>query len=199
MKAKRPAPPKAICIVEAFTARWGHPNGFIDWGEPACFACGYYQERWDHTPPWDEEQDGPVPDRVLNERWRLSRLQKAHLQGYQFGGDNDPDNYAMLCRRCHIDAPDVPDPFVMVEWMRRRPPFAASLTAEVMQIAPELAVRWVEAEMPAPDMGSVYMRGGVHFDPGFGAGMSLATLAAVAVESVEAAMSNRSPGQMRLI
>ena len=199
MKAKRPTPPKAIDIVRTFTAKWGHPNGFIDWGEPACFACGYYQERWDQVAPWDETQDGPTPDRVLNERWQRSRLQRAHLCGYQFDGDNEPDNFAMLCRRCHIDAPDTPDADVMVRWMARRTPYAVAMTSEVMAAAPDLAARWMKAGMPEPDLESVYMRGGVHFDPGFGACMSLSTLAAVAVEAIEAALSKRTRGQMRLL
>lgn len=198
MKPKRPVPPKAISIVRAFTERWGHVGGFIDWGEPACFACGYYQERWGR-PAWDEDTQGPTPDRVLNERWERSALQKAHLCGYQFGGDNEADNFAMLCRRCHIEAPDTPDAEVMVRWIERRTPYSVALFAEVSMAAPDLTSRWLKAGMPNPDLGSVYRRGGVHFDPGFGPGMSLATLAVVAVEAVDAALSGRAPGQMRML
>lgn len=200
MKANRPAPPKAIQIVRAFTARWGHPNQFIDWGEPACFACGYYQERWDHNPPWDEKQDGRTPWPVLNERWERSHLQKAHLSGFQFGGDNGPDNYAMLCRRCHIDSPDVPDAAVMVRWISQREPHCAALFREFTAACPDgLVERWVKAGSPTPDMESAMIRGGVHFDPLRGAGMSLSTLAAVAAESVAATLAKRTPDQMRLL
>lgn len=198
VKPKRPTAPKAINIVRAFTQRWGHAGGGIDWGEPACFACGYFQERWDRIAPWDEATQGPTPDSVLNERWERSRLQKAHLTGYQFDGSNDPDNYAMLCRRCHIDAPDTPDAVAMVRWIERRTPFMSMLQAEIRATAPGVGERWVKAGLPRPDLDSVYSRGGVHFDPEYGCGMSIATLALVFAEAIEAALSKRSPGQMRL-
>lgn len=104
----------------------------------------------------------------------------------------------MLCRRCHFDAPDTPDALVMVQWMERRMPYAVALSNEVIAAAPDLTKRWAKAGMPRPDFESVYMRGGVHFDPQFGAGVSMSTLAAMGVEAIEAALSPRSPGQMRL-
>lgn len=200
-KPRRPRPPRAIDIVRAFTERWQRIPclPFIDWGEPACFACGYFQPRWDEVAPWDESMDGPTPDKVLNERWERSRLQKAHLIGYQFDGPNTPDNYAMLCRRCHIDAPDVPDAEQMVRWIARGEPYSAALAREVIAAAPdELISRWMKAGSPSPDFDSVIDRAGVHFDPFAGAGVALSTLAIAGVEAIESAVSGRPRGQLRL-
>lgn len=197
--APRKNPPRAVDIVKAFDQEWTRVAPIcIDWGHPACFGCGYYSESWDDVAPWDEESQGRTPHEVLNQRWEKSSLQKAHLIGHQFNGPNTADNFAMLCRRCHIEAPDTPDAAVMVRWIERREQYAATLTRELMAAAPTLTRRWLKAGMPRPDLESVYMRGGVHFDPGFGATMSLSTLAAVAVEAIEAAMSREVPGQLRL-
>lgn len=197
----RPAPPKAVDIVRAFTRRWATTTSrFIDWGEPACFACGYYQPRWTALSPWHEPTDGPTPDSVLNERWEKSRLQKAHLIPHSLGGSNEPNNYAMLCRRCHRDAPDTSDGAAMVRWIARRETYNATLANEFIGFcAKDLARRWVAAGRPDPDFESVMGRAIAHFDPSDGAGMSLATLAAVAVDAVEAAVAKQLPGQLRLL
>lgn len=199
---RRAAPPRAVDIVRAFDARWAWIGPIVvDWCEPACFACGYFQGRWDDVAPWDEGVQGPTPDAVLNRRWTQSRLQKAHLVGEQFGGPNTADNYAMLCRRCHRDAPDVPDTRTMVRWIARRDPYTVTLGGEILAACSAgLVQRWAKAGGPTPDFEAVLVgRAGLHRDPTDGAEVSVATLAAVGVEAVEAALSKQPPGQLRLL
>lgn len=80
---KRPPEPKHDLIVDA----WKHETDLIiDPGEPACFRCGY----WSGT-------GGP---------WSKAGLERAHLFGHGDGGNNEPENYALICGPCHADQPD---------------------------------------------------------------------------------------------
>jgi hypothetical protein len=80
----------------------------IDFGEPACFACGWYNEEWDKAPnPW----------KLAGE----TGLQRAHIVPHALGGGSGPDNFVMLCQICHEDSPDWDQPEAMLGWMERRP------------------------------------------------------------------------------
>ena len=34
------------------------------------------------------------------------------------GGEDTPSNFVILCKRCHLDNPNVADPEVMWDWLR---------------------------------------------------------------------------------
>jgi hypothetical protein len=79
----------------------------LDLGEPSCFACGWYRERWDkpNTP---------------SARWNRSGLERAHIVPDSLGGSSTPDNLLLLCKPCHIDSPDWPDPSEMARFIAGR-------------------------------------------------------------------------------
>ncbi len=186
--------PKHIDIVRAFEAKWWRTHGMkaIDWGEPACFACGYFSSEWDRIAPWDEELNGPTPDAVLNKRWQKSRLERAHLMGHQFGGPNVAENYAMLCRRCHIDSPDVADVETVVRWIARREHWAVAVSREIeAAMPPGLADRWDAAGRPNIEINAVALElAGIHWAGEFGPIVSISTMAAVGVWAVQIAIAD---------
>ena len=53
--------------------------------------------------------------------WRCAyktRLQRCHIIPASRGGSATADNLVLLCRRCHREAPNVPDPRFMWIWLR---------------------------------------------------------------------------------
>lgn len=145
----------------------------IDWGEPNCFACGWWATRADEAPE-------------LWSVWNRAALDRCHLVPAALGGEDEPENLVLLCIQCHQDAPDVADPTYMLRWIERRESWInrgmrllqkafedADLAnvAETRQLAQERVVH-VQKEL---------MRtwAGVH-----GRGFSEGTMAAVAVEAV---------------
>jgi len=78
-----------------------------DLGEPSCFACHYWDEKWDLH-------------QSINKRWELSGLERAHIIAAADGGSPQPENLLLLCRRCHIEAPMVTIPAVMIDWALQR-------------------------------------------------------------------------------
>lgn len=75
----------------------------IGWGEPFCFRCGWLApvlEAADHPPEWDFR-------RVISRVWGDASgwLERAHLHDRQFGGNDDPLNFAPLCVLCHLSQP----------------------------------------------------------------------------------------------
>tara|TARA_R110000737_G_scaffold109487_1_gene142481 strand:+ start:190 stop:897 length:708 start_codon:yes stop_codon:yes gene_type:complete len=102
----RKNPPKAIDIVEYWDKqplielKDRHWNPMVDVGEPSCQACGCWNPEWDIGEfTGSYEQDKPL----INERWEISGLEKAHIVPHSLGGANLPSNFLMLCRSCHFD------------------------------------------------------------------------------------------------
>ena len=53
--------------------------------------------------------------------WRCGcrrRLERCHIVPDSLGGEDTPSNFVILCKRCHLDNPNVADPEVMWDWMR---------------------------------------------------------------------------------
>lgn len=46
------------------------------------------------------------------------RLERCHIVPDSLGGEDTPSNFVILCKRCHLDNPNVADPEVMWDWMR---------------------------------------------------------------------------------
>lgn len=102
----RPNPPKAIEIVnywdsqeciEINGALW---NPLRDIGEPSCQACGSFDPDWDIGELVGKYEED---EKLINERWEKSELEKAHIVAHSLGGENLPSNFFMLCRSCHLD------------------------------------------------------------------------------------------------
>jgi hypothetical protein len=55
--------------------------------------------------------------------WKCGRemsknLQRCHIIPASLGGSNEPDNFVLLCSRCHSLAPNINNPDVMWEWLK---------------------------------------------------------------------------------
>lgn len=53
--------------------------------------------------------------------WRCGcrrRLERCHIIPASLGGEDTPSNFVILCRRCHLDNPNVADPEIMWDWLR---------------------------------------------------------------------------------
>lgn len=53
--------------------------------------------------------------------WRCGcekNLERCHIVPDSLGGEDDPSNIVLLCKRCHIDGPNVKDSEVMWDWIK---------------------------------------------------------------------------------
>jgi len=53
--------------------------------------------------------------------WRCGcqrSLERYHIVPASLGGEDTPSNFVILCKRCHLDNPNVADPEVMWDWLR---------------------------------------------------------------------------------
>lgn len=81
-----------------------HDQFVIDLGEPSCFACGYWDEKWDR----------PIKP---EDRWNRAKLERAHIVARSIGGEDVPSNYLLLCSRCHVLAPMTNKREWMLRWV----------------------------------------------------------------------------------
>ncbi|MGW3007291.1 HNH endonuclease [Streptomyces sp. NPDC001219] len=79
---------------------------YLSLGEPCCFACGWFSERWEKATP--------------QASWRRATLDRAHIVPRSLGGSEAADNLLLLCRPCHEDSPDWADPRQMARWIATR-------------------------------------------------------------------------------
>lgn len=53
--------------------------------------------------------------------WRCGckrNLERCHIVPVSLGGEDMPSNFVLLCKRCHMDNPNVADPEIMWDWLR---------------------------------------------------------------------------------
>lgn len=53
--------------------------------------------------------------------WRCAhktRLERCHIIPHARGGDDTPSNLVLLCKRCHLENPNVVDPEMMWDWLK---------------------------------------------------------------------------------
>lgn len=125
--------PSRWAIVEHWASspdRGRFARHLLDLGEPSCFACGWYRERWD---------DPNTP----SARWNGSGLERAHIVPDSLGGAGTPDNLVLLCKPCHIDSPDWADPSEMARFIAGRKPRNSNVW--------EYAEAWVRAADEVPE------------------------------------------------
>jgi 5-methylcytosine-specific restriction endonuclease McrA len=112
MSAPRDTAPSRTAITEYWRRRaeyeyrsGDHSEAYklriIDYGEPSCFACGYWNPRWT---TWSKA-DG---------------LQRCHITPHALGGINEPSNYVLMCADCHDAAPDTLDRRFFFQWISER-------------------------------------------------------------------------------
>lgn len=53
--------------------------------------------------------------------WRCGcerNLQRCHIVPHSLGGKDEPSNLVLLCKRCHLDNPNVADKEIMWDWLK---------------------------------------------------------------------------------
>lgn len=93
---------RATAAERRFPGADGSGRLSSDAGEPSCFACGWWHDS--------------CPTGCTH------KLERAHVIPHANGGpDSDPGNYALLCARCHREAPDTDDPTYFWRWVDEYP------------------------------------------------------------------------------
>ena len=68
------------------------------------------------------EEDIGVDIKELHKRcWHcgdVSKLCRCHIIPSSAGGQDTPNNYVLLCRRCHEQAPNCTDKAIMMNWLK---------------------------------------------------------------------------------
>lgn len=69
-----------------------------------------------------DEGDLSIDFSEAHERcWRCGyekKLERCHIVPHSLGGKDIPSNYVLLCKRCHLDNPNVSDPEIMWDWLK---------------------------------------------------------------------------------
>lgn len=100
---------------------WCEQGKFVmDLGEPSCFACGMWNERWDRP-------------QSIAERWNECGLEKAHIIAASENGSSLPKNFLLLCIRCHEDAPMTTNPEWMIQWAEQRDSWLVTFQREMLE------------------------------------------------------------------
>lgn len=92
----------------------------LDIGEPSCFACSWYST----------SESKPM----------AHGLERAHAMPKSIGGSNEPSNLALLCKRCHLDAPDTADVAWFWQWVATHPHDGDPLGQETARFASAVAM-----------------------------------------------------------
>ncbi|MFC9741217.1 HNH endonuclease [Streptomyces noursei] len=143
--------------------------------EPCCFACGWFSERWVEKSP--------------RARWGRTRLERAHIVPRSLGGPDTADNLLLLCRPCHEDSPDWPDPRQMARWIATRAErpskeletfqawcAAASEVPELVDAVASVATEQHAQERVTDLLQGLMTQAGTHFAVGISPGTRVAVL-----------------------
>lgn len=99
----------------------------VDLLELDCFACGWYADP---------------------ESWVGKGLERAHVVPRAAGGNNELSNFALLCKSCHLAAPDTIDTDWFWQWVRDHPRDGSPLMRAIAQ-AREIVAALSPAEIEA--------------------------------------------------
>ena len=69
----------------------------------------------------DESNLSVDASEALERCWRCGSkrsLERCHIIPRSLGGKDIPSNYVLLCKRCHLENPNVYDPEIMWDWLR---------------------------------------------------------------------------------
>ena len=78
-------------IIGYWQSRICESNLSVDWSEAheRCWRCGY-----------------------------KSKLERCHIIPASLAGEDAPSNFVLLCKRCHIENPNVSNPKIMWDWLK---------------------------------------------------------------------------------
>jgi hypothetical protein len=88
---------------------------FMDWGEPSCWACGKWNEKYD--------MDLNNVKDVFSSWNKHPYLDRCHIMARALGGCNCEANLALLCKDCHKASPDTKNIHLFANWVRNRKKF----------------------------------------------------------------------------
>ncbi|MGT2932943.1 HNH endonuclease [Streptococcus catagoni] len=88
---KRTNKTSAQDIVDYWSLRIDESNLSVDWSEASerCWRCAH-----------------------------KTKLQRCHIIPHASGGEDSPSNLVLLCKRCHLENPNVTDPEIMWDWLK---------------------------------------------------------------------------------
>ena len=69
----------------------------------------------------DESELSVDASEALERCWRCaskSSLERCHIVPRSLGGEDIPSNFVLLCKRCHVENPNIADPEIMWDWLR---------------------------------------------------------------------------------
>ena len=91
-----------------------------DWGEPCCWACGWYKN--------DRADYGVAAMKDPLSSWdKANWLERCHIVPHMLGGSNDASNLVLLCKKCHKAAPDTKRSRHMFRFITKRPHYQDKL------------------------------------------------------------------------
>jgi hypothetical protein len=86
----------------------------VDWGEPSCWACGWY---WNGR--YDVKDSKAGMDKIY-EAWERTPLQRCHIVPRSLGGSADPSNLFLMCTECHDLAPNTISREIFLRWAKNQ-------------------------------------------------------------------------------
>jgi len=90
-----------------------------DWGEPSCWACGYYKHPDDYSYKPTDKNPYACWDRA-------KFLEKAHIVPFALTGDDSPENFVLLCSACHAKNPNISNVKMYQIWLATVEPYEVS-------------------------------------------------------------------------
>lgn len=128
MSQKRPTPPKPWEIYKAWAEidfKGLEEKELQDCGEfPNCFACGFeFRIKKEYV------------NSSCENKWNNAYgIEKAHIIPYSLGGYNTPLNYLLLCSKCHVEAPDIKDRRIILNWCNNHEFWINSTLINIIEI-----------------------------------------------------------------
>lgn len=49
---------------------------------------------------------------------RKTRLERCHIIPHSRGGEDTPSNLVLLCKKCHLENPNITDTEIMWDWLK---------------------------------------------------------------------------------
>ena len=87
----------------------------FDWGEPSCWACGYWNESY------PDAVDLAQGEENIFQCWNKHRyLERCHIIPKAHRGCNCAANLVLMCRDCHKESPDTNSSESFLKWVRNR-------------------------------------------------------------------------------
>lgn len=93
MKKQRETPPSKAKITKYWQGKHYDGDLMFSWesAEECCWNCGQ-QNKY---------------------------TERAHIVAHSLGGSNNPENFVLLCKSCHNEAPDTSEPNDIWDWIKK--------------------------------------------------------------------------------